>query len=73
MESLQTLFVSLGQAQTRLALENAEAKNAALAAANARDVEKARSGGMKESLVDRLMLNDARIDGIFTDGGVFGP
>ncbi|MDR1858530.1 MAG: glutamate-5-semialdehyde dehydrogenase [Treponema sp.] len=78
MESLQNIFVSLRHAQVRLALENAEAKNGALAAAaaaidrdreailaaNARDVEKARSGGMKESLVDRLMLNDARVDGI---------
>jgi len=78
MNSLQPLFVSLKQAQVRLALENATAKNKALASvaaaldrdraliltANARDVEKARDGGMKESLVDRLSLNDRRIDGI---------
>jgi glutamate-5-semialdehyde dehydrogenase len=32
--------------------------------ANARDVEQARKGGMKEALVDRLLLNDKRIDGI---------
>ncbi|MCL1836762.1 MAG: glutamate-5-semialdehyde dehydrogenase [Treponema sp.] len=78
METLQNQFVSLKQAQARLALENAAAKNKALAAAaaaidrdrknilaaNARDVEKARAGGMKESLVDRLLLNDQRVDGI---------
>ena len=84
MSSLQNLFVSLKEAQTRLALENAAAKNRALAAAaaaidqnrpqilaaNARDVEKARSGGMKESLVDRLFLNDQRIDGIIEGIGI---
>ena len=78
MNSLQPLFVSLKRAQAKLAPENAAAKNKALAAAaaaidrdraqilaaNARDVEKARAGGMKESLVDRLSLNDRRIDGI---------
>jgi glutamate-5-semialdehyde dehydrogenase len=78
MESFDKLFSSLKQAQALLALENRAAKDNALAAAaaaidrdraeiraaNARDVEKARSGGMKESLVDRLFLNDKRIDGI---------
>jgi len=78
MSPLQSIFASLRQAQARLAAENAAAKNRALAAAaaaigrdraailaaNARDVEKARAGGMKESLVDRLALSDARIDGI---------
>jgi glutamate-5-semialdehyde dehydrogenase len=33
-------------------------------AANAADVEKARTSGMTEALVDRLLLNDARIDEI---------
>ena len=78
MNSLQDIFVSLKRAQAKLATENAAAKNGALAAAaaaidrdralileaNARDVAKARDGGMKESLVDRLSLNDKRIDGI---------
>jgi len=78
MDSLKDLFSSLKLAQGRLALESAEAKNKALAAvaaaisrdrggilaANARDVEKARSKGMKESLIDRLALNDQRINGI---------
>lgn len=71
-------------AQARLALENRAAKDRALAAAasaidknraavlqaNARDVEKARSGGMKESLIDRLLLNDKRIDEIIEGFGV---
>ncbi|MDR0476101.1 MAG: gamma-glutamyl-phosphate reductase, partial [Treponema sp.] len=78
MNSLDAIFLSLKNAQARLALENRAAKDRALSAAavaidrdradilaaNARDVEKARSGGMKESLVDRLLLNGKRIDGI---------
>lgn len=32
--------------------------------ANKADVEKARAGGMKEALLDRLLLNDKRINGI---------
>jgi len=76
--SLETIFVSLKQAQTKLAAQNRASKDKALAAAakeidknraaileaNARDVEQARNSGMKESLVDRLLLNDRRIDGI---------
>lgn len=76
--SLETIFVSLKQAQAELAAQNRSAKDKALAAAaaeidknraailtaNACDVERARNGGMKESLVDRLLLNDKRIDGI---------
>jgi len=76
--SLESVFISLKQAQAKLAGENRSAKDKALAAvaaeidknrasileANARDVKKAQDGGMKESLIDRLMLNDKRIDGI---------
>ncbi|MCL2759031.1 MAG: glutamate-5-semialdehyde dehydrogenase [Treponema sp.] len=75
---LEPILISLKQAQAKLAGENCAAKDKALAAAaaaisrerkaileaNARDVEQARKGGMKESLVDRLLLNDKRIDGI---------
>jgi glutamate-5-semialdehyde dehydrogenase len=78
MNSLKNLFSSLKLAQGQLALESAASKNKALAAvaaaigqarggilaANARDVEKARSKGMKESLIDRLALNEQRINGI---------
>ena len=75
--SLDAIFSSLKLAQAKLAAENRAAKDRALAAAaainrdraaileaNVRDVEQARKGGMKESLVDRLLLNDKRIDGI---------
>jgi glutamate-5-semialdehyde dehydrogenase len=78
MDSLTSLFVSLKEAQARLALQNRGMKDAALRAvcsaigaaraevlaANAVDVEKARAGGMKEALVDRLLLNDRRIDSV---------
>ncbi|MDR2731038.1 MAG: glutamate-5-semialdehyde dehydrogenase [Treponema sp.] len=78
--SLDNIFISLRNAQAMLSRENRAAKDRALSAAaaainhdrkiilaaNERDVEKARSGGMKESLVDRLLLNDKRIDGIIS-------
>jgi len=78
MTSLETIFKSLKSAQTQLALQDRKAKDRALAraagaietareeilAANALDVEKARAEGMKEALVDRLMLNPKRIQGI---------
>jgi glutamate-5-semialdehyde dehydrogenase len=73
---LDEVFVSLRKAQTRLALENRGARDRALEgaaaaldkgrakilAANGIDVGRARAGGMKESLIDRLLLNDKRID-----------
>ena len=78
MSLLQSHFITLKQAQTRLARENTAAKNKALGtvakaiyrdrehilSANSRDVEKARSAGVKESLIDRLFLNEQRISGI---------
>jgi glutamate-5-semialdehyde dehydrogenase len=78
MDSLEPLFMSLKKAQAQLALQNREDKDRALRgvmaavhagrqeilAANRRDTEKARAGGMKEALVDRLLLNDRRIDAI---------
>ncbi|MDR0720750.1 MAG: glutamate-5-semialdehyde dehydrogenase [Treponema sp.] len=78
MDSLMPQFVSLKKAQGLLALESRAKKDAALGAvsaainaareeilaANAGDTEKARCGGMKEALVDRLFLNDRRIDAI---------
>ena len=73
---LETLFTSLREAQTSLALENRLAKDRALAAAaaaigdergailaaNGADVARAREAGMKEALVDRLLLNEGRVD-----------
>ena len=69
---------SLRSASQKLALQNACEKNAALnavaaaldknrasiIAANDADVKAARANGISESIIDRLMLNDKRIDGI---------
>ncbi|MDR1970717.1 MAG: glutamate-5-semialdehyde dehydrogenase, partial [Treponema sp.] len=76
MNSLSSLFVSLKKAQALLALQRRQEKDAGLAGAaaaidknrapileaNARDLEKARGAGMKEALLDRLLLNERRID-----------
>ncbi|MDR1420745.1 MAG: glutamate-5-semialdehyde dehydrogenase [Treponema sp.] len=78
MDSLRDIFVSLKKAQAVLAPQNRESKDRALRAAalsidarrpdilaaNGRDVEKARAAGMKDALVDRLLLDGGRIDGI---------
>jgi glutamate-5-semialdehyde dehydrogenase len=78
MNSLEPIFSSLKTAQAALALQNRRQKDNALRgavaainedrreilAANSADVEKARTGGMKDALLDRLLLNDKRIDGI---------
>ena len=80
MNSLTSVFESLKKAQTLLALQNRAEKDAALTAAaaeidrdrsailsaNALDVERARKAGMKEALVDRLFLDNKRIDGIIS-------
>ncbi|MDR2143274.1 MAG: glutamate-5-semialdehyde dehydrogenase, partial [Treponema sp.] len=89
--SLKETFLSLKKAQTFLALQNRNQKDAALLAAaaaidgaraailsaNAADVERAKSGGMKEALVDRLFLDGGRIDaiieGIKTVAGLEDP
>ena len=68
----------LRSASQKLALQNASEKNAALAAvaealdknrgsiisANEEDVKAARAAGISESIIDRLMLDDKRINGI---------
>ncbi|MBO4759274.1 MAG: glutamate-5-semialdehyde dehydrogenase [Spirochaetaceae bacterium] len=68
----------LRTASQKLALQNACEKNAALKAvaaaldknrgsiiaANETDVKAARANGISESIIDRLLLNDKRIDGI---------
>jgi len=72
---LDSLFAELKKAQAKLALVNRsqkdgalrsvmkalEADRASILGANALDVERARSSGMKEALIDRLLLNDKRI------------
>jgi glutamate-5-semialdehyde dehydrogenase len=82
--NLDETFVRLRAAQSGLALASRREKDAALRAvmaaldadrasllaANARDVERARSGGMKESLVDRLALSDKRVDEMIAGVGV---
>ena len=78
MNSLESIFKSLKTAQAALALQDRKAKDQALEkaaaaigaakdeilAANAKDVEKARAGGMTEALIDRLALNPVRIQDI---------
>lgn len=68
----------LKRAKTSLGIASTREKNRALALvaksikdsqedilnANMKDIENARNSGMKEGLVDRLLLNQARIDGI---------
>ncbi|MDR3324724.1 MAG: glutamate-5-semialdehyde dehydrogenase [Spirochaetaceae bacterium] len=89
--SLNDVFTSLRGAQKALALESGAKKNAALRAAaaairregaeilraNGLDVERARRGGMKEALVERLALNEGRLDeiagGIETIAGLADP
>ncbi|MDR1353915.1 MAG: glutamate-5-semialdehyde dehydrogenase [Treponema sp.] len=82
MNSLDSVFESLRAAQAELALQNRDKKDRALdgvigavnagrkaiLAANAADLERARKGGMKEALLDRLLLDEKRLDGII--GGI---
>jgi glutamate-5-semialdehyde dehydrogenase len=74
--TLDEMFVSLREAQRRLALQAAEERNAALRGAaaaidagrgailtaNGEDV--ARASGMKVALIERLALDEKKIDGI---------
>ena len=76
--NLKTTTDSLRSASQKLALQNASVKNAALSAvadaldknrasiiaANKLDIDAAHANGMSESIIDRLLLNDKRIDGI---------
>lgn len=75
---LEDIYSSLRNASQKLALEKADKKNKALSMvadalndnrakiieANKIDIENGRKTGMSESLIDRLMLDDKRIDGI---------
>lgn len=76
--NLESTCSSLRQASQKLALQNACEKNAALnavaaaldsnrgsiIAANEADVKAARQAGISESIIDRLLLDNKRIDGI---------
>lgn len=75
---LNEISASLREASSKLALHNANQKNAALLCvaesinkhrseileANKIDMDKSREKGMSEALLERLMLNEKRIDGI---------
>ncbi|MBQ1710116.1 MAG: glutamate-5-semialdehyde dehydrogenase [Treponema sp.] len=75
---IQKISSSLRTASQKLALQNAQIKNRVLSVvadaldanrqsiinANKKDIDAGRSNGMSESLIDRLMLDDKRINGI---------
>lgn len=75
---IQKISSSLRTASQKLALQNAQIKNSVLSAvadaldanrqsiinANKKDIDAGRSNGMSESLIDRLMLDDKRINRI---------
>ncbi|MCR4900483.1 MAG: glutamate-5-semialdehyde dehydrogenase [Treponema sp.] len=75
---IKKICSSLRSASQKLALQNACEKNTALEAvasaldknrasiiaANKQDIDAARAGGMSESIIDRLLLDDKRINGI---------
>ncbi|MCI5695921.1 MAG: glutamate-5-semialdehyde dehydrogenase [Spirochaetia bacterium] len=76
--NLENAYVSLRKASEKLALQDAVKKNKALSAvadaldknraiiiaANKEDMDAGRANGLSESVLDRLMLDDKRIDGI---------
>jgi len=76
--NLDLICAGLKTGSQKLALQTAEQKNAALLAvakaldenrsaiinANKKDIENGRANGMSESLIDRLSLDDKRINGI---------
>lgn len=75
---LEQLYKSLRKASEKISVENADKKNKVLLAvadaldknrkeiieANKKDIEISRAAGKSESIIDRLMLDDKRIDGI---------
>lgn len=77
---LQSICAGLRKGSEKLALQTAAQKNAVLEAvaqaldknrgkiieANKIDIENGRKNGMSESLIDRLALDDKRIDGIIS-------
>ena len=78
--NLEEKYISLRKGSEQLALQTAQQKNAVLESvaqaldkkrseilkANEQDIQAARTNGTKESLIDRLMLDDKRIDGIIS-------
>jgi glutamate-5-semialdehyde dehydrogenase len=86
MNTLDPIFDSLRAAQTELALQDRQKKDAALTGvmaaidrsrqgilrANQRDVKRARAEGMTEALVDRLLLSDKQSQTARIDGILAG-
>ena len=78
--NLEEKYISLRKGSEQLALQTAQQKNSVLESvaqaldknrseilkANEQDIQAARANGTKESLIDRLMLDDKRIDGIIS-------
>lgn len=78
--NLEEKYVSLRKGSEQLALQTAQQKNSVLESvaqaldknrseilkANEQDIQAARANGTKESLIDRLMLDNKRIDGIIS-------
>lgn len=76
--NLEEKYISLRKGSEQLALQTAQQKNSVLESvaqaldknrseilkANEQDIQAARANGTKESLIDRLMLDNKRIDGI---------
>lgn len=78
--NLEEKYISLRKGSKQLALQTAQQKNSVLESvaqaldknrseilkANEQDIQAARANGTKESLIDRLMLDNKRIDGIIS-------
>lgn len=78
--NLEEKYISLRKGSEQLALQTAQQKNSVLESvaqaldknrseilkANEQDIQAARANGTKESLIDRLMLDNKRIDGIIS-------
>ena len=62
--SLRTLSAEAKNAALASMAAAIDQRRAAIAAANARDLEKGRAAGLSKPVLDRLALTDARIDGL---------
>ena len=62
--ALRTATTEAKNAALREAARLIRAERAAIIAANARDMEAARGNGLTDALLDRLLLNDARVEGM---------
>ena len=62
--ALRTASTDAKNAALREAARLIRAERPAILAANARDMDAARAGGLTDALLDRLLLNDARVEGM---------